>query len=49
MQLQSFIYLKNVKSSTKIIQMAMRCSRSPLWWNTVGLCEAQSRIYVGNR
>ncbi len=27
----------------------MRCSRSPLWRNTVGLCEVQSRIYVINR
>ncbi len=26
----------------------MRCSRSPLWRNTVGLCEVQSRIYVIN-
>ncbi len=24
--------------------MMMRCSRSPLWRNTVGLCEVQSRI-----
>ncbi len=29
--------------------MTMRCSRSPLWRNTVGLCEVQSRIYVINR
>ncbi len=29
--------------------MTMRCSRSPLWQNTVGLCEVQSRIYVVNR
>ncbi len=29
--------------------MTMCCSRSPLWWNTVGLCEVQSRIYVVNR
>ncbi len=49
MQLQSFIYCKNVKSTTKVIQMTMRCSRSPLWRNTVGLCEVQSRIYVINR
>ncbi len=27
----------------------MRCSRCPLWQNTVGLCEVQSRIYVVNR
>ncbi len=26
--------------------MTMRCSRSPLWRNTVGLWEVQSRIYV---
>ncbi len=29
--------------------MTMRCSRSPLWRNTAGLCEVQSRIYVVNR
>ncbi len=29
--------------------MTMRCSLSPLWRNTVGLCEVQSRIDVVNR
>ncbi len=37
------------KALPKVIQMTMRCSRSPLWRNTVGLCEVQSRIYVINR
>ncbi len=49
MQLQSFIYSKNFKSTTKSNPMTMRCSRSPLWRNTAGLCEVQSRIYVINR
>ncbi len=52
MQLQSFIYCKISKVSKalpKVIQMTMHCSRSPLWRNTVGLCEVQSRIYVVNR
>ncbi len=31
------------KAVPKVIQMTMRCSRSPLWWNAVGLCEVQSR------
>ncbi len=29
--------------------MTMRCSHGPLWRNTAGLCEVQSRIYVVNR
>ncbi len=29
--------------------MTMRRSRSPLWWNTAGLCKVQSRIYVVKR
>ncbi len=37
------------KALPKVIQMTMRCSRSPLWRNTAGLCEVQSRIYVVNR
>ncbi len=49
MQLKSFIYRKNVKSSTKSNPNAMYCSRSLLWRNTVGVCEVQSIIYVVNR
>ncbi len=36
------------KALPKVIQMMMRCSRSPLWRNTAGLCEVQSRVYVVN-
>ncbi len=36
------------KALPKVIQMTMHCSRSPLWRNTAGLCEVQSRIYVVN-
>ncbi len=51
MQLQSFIYCKKSRELPKVtlIQMTMHCSRSPLWRNTAGLCEVQSRIYVVNR
>ncbi len=37
------------KVLTKVIQITMRCNRSPLWQNSVGLCEVQCRIYVANR
>ncbi len=40
---------KKSRELPKVIQMTMRCSRSPLWRNTAGLCEVQSRIYVVNR
>ncbi len=48
MQLHLFI-AKMSKAVPKVIQMTMRCSRSLLKRNTVGLCEVQSRIYVVNR
>ncbi len=50
MQLQSFIYCKIVKSTTKSNPNddALQ-SQVPLWWNTEGLCEVQSRISVVNR
>ncbi len=49
----TIIYLLQKKSrelpKVTLIQMTMHCSRSPLWRNTAGLCEVQSRIYVVNR
>ncbi len=41
----TIIYLlQKCQKQYQVIQMTMHCSRSPLWWNTVGLCEVQSRI-----
>ncbi len=37
------------KALPKLIQITNRCSHSPLWWNTTGLCEVKSRIYAVNR
>ncbi len=43
------IIAKMSKVLTKVIQITMRCNRSPLCQNSVGLCEVQCRIYVVNR
>ncbi len=37
------------KALPKLIQITNRCSHSPLWLNTTGLCEVKSRIYAANR
>ncbi len=46
----TIIYLLQKKSrelpKVTLIQMTMHCSRSPLWRNTAGLCEVQSRIML---